>query len=36
VVLYEGRNIAERKAKETNIPEIIKLIEGVAAPEGTR
>lgn len=36
VVLYEGRNIAERRTSETSIPEIIKLIEGVAVPEGTR
>lgn len=35
VVLYEGRNIAERRAAETSISEIIKLIEGVAEPEGT-
>ena len=35
VVLYEGRNIAERRASETNIPEIIKLIEGVVEREGT-
>lgn len=35
VVLHEGRNIAERRASETNIPEIIKLIEGVVEREGT-
>lgn len=36
VVLYEGRNIAERRASETSIPEIIKLIEGATMPEDSR
>lgn len=34
-VLYEGRKVAERQAGETDVPEIIRLMEGIAEGKET-